>query len=183
MSAPRAGTPITRVQAANLLAMACSYVNKRPLVVMGAADDLGHLTAWFLSVHNMDVDNSQKTDNILLNFHPLTKRAVELQTRLEVFKRDFNIFYRKSLKSYGKWKFNSETPAIGSIVFILEKTTDKANFLQGFKSGRITIYLSQHTVELKYMNQSEKESTYQDLIKQVRIGRPTKVPSKNVLEI
>ena len=104
MLAPRAGTPIIRVQAANLLSMACSYVNKRPLVVMGAADDLGHLTAWYLSVHNIDVENSQKTDNILLNFHPLTKMAVELQTRLEVFKRDFNIFYSRSLKSYGKWK-------------------------------------------------------------------------------
>ena len=92
---------------------------------MGAADDLGYLTAWYLSAHNMDVDNSQKTDDILLNFHPLTKRAVELQTRLEVFERDFNIFYSKSLKTYGKWKTNSETPAIGSIVYILDKTTER----------------------------------------------------------
>ena len=168
MLAPRAGTPITRVQAAHLLSMACSFVNKRPLVVMGAADDLGYLTAWYLSVHNMDVDNSQKNDNILLNFHPLTKRAIELQTRLEVFKREFNIFYSRSLKSFGKWKTNSESPAIGSIVYILDKTTDKANFLQKFKLGRISKYLSQHTVELNYMNQSEKEGTTQDLIKELR---------------
>ena len=82
MLAPRGGTPLTRVQVANLLSMACSFMNKRPLVVMGASDGLGYLTQWYLSAQNMDVDNSQKTDNILLNFHPLTKRDVELQARL-----------------------------------------------------------------------------------------------------
>ena len=133
MLALRAGTPITRVQAAHRLSMACSFVNKRPLVVMGAADDLGYLTTWYLSVHNMDLENSQKNDNILLYFHPLTKRAIEVQTRLEVFKREFNIFYSRSLKSFGQWKTNSESPAIGSIVYIRDKTTDKANFLKKFK--------------------------------------------------
>ena len=181
MLAPRAGAPITRVQAANLLEMACSFVNKRPLVVMGVADDLGHLTPWYLSVHNMDVNKSPKIDNILLNFHPLTKRAVDLQTRLEAFKRDFNIFYGKSLRSFGKWKVNSETPAIGSIVFILDKTMGKANFLQRFKLGRITKYVSQHTVELSYMNQSEKERTSQDLIKGVRTKQPTKISTKTCI--
>ena len=126
----------------------------------------------------MDMDNSQKNDNILLNFHPLTKRAIELQTRLEVFKRELNIFYSRSLKSFGKWKTNSESPAIGSIVYILDKTTDKANFLQKFKLGRISKYLSQHTVELNYMNQSEKEGTTQDLIKELRTGRLAKVTLK-----
>ena len=178
MLAPRAGAPITRVQAANLLEMACSFVNKRPLVVMGVQDDLGHLTPWHLSIHNMDVNKSPKIDNILLNFHPLTKRAVELQTRLEVFKRDFNIFYAKSLRSYGKWKVNSKTPAIGSIVFILDKTMGKANFLQRFKLGRIEKFLSNHTVELSYMNQSEREQTTQDLIKGVRAKKPTKISTK-----
>ena len=102
---------------------------------MGAADGLGYLTPWYLSVNNMEVENSQKTDNILLNFHPLTKRAVELQTRLEVFKRDLNIFYSKALRTYGKWRTNSETPAIGSIVYILDKTTTKANFLLEVQVG------------------------------------------------
>ena len=156
MMASRGGTPITRVQAANLLSMACSFVNKKPLV-MGAGDELGYLTPWYLSGQNMEVDNSHKADNILLNFHSLTKRAVELQTRLDAFKRDFNIFYNKVLRTYGKWKTNSEPPTIGSIVYILDKTTAKANFLQKFRLGHISRYLSQHTVELTYMNQSEKE--------------------------
>ena len=56
--APRGGTPLTRVQAANLLSMACSFINKRPLIVMGALDGLGYLTTWYLSGQNMDVDNS-----------------------------------------------------------------------------------------------------------------------------
>ena len=178
MLAPRGGAPLTRVQAANLISMACSFINKRPLVVMGAADGLGYLTPWYLSGHNMEVDNSQKTDNILLNFHPLTKRAVELQTRLEVFKRDFNIFYSKALRTYGKWRTNSETPSIGSIVYILDKTTTKANFLQRFRIGRISRYLSPHTVELDFMNQTEKEGITQGLIKSLRTGQAAKVTLK-----
>ena len=51
----------------------------------------------------MSVTNSQRPDETLLNYHPLTTRAVELQTRLEVFKRDFNLFYARALRSYGKW--------------------------------------------------------------------------------
>ena len=178
MLAPRGGAPLTRVQAANLISMACSFINKRPLVVMGAADGLGYLTPWYLSGHNMEVDNSQKTDNILLNFHPLTKRAVELQTRLEVFKWDFNIFYSKALRTYGKWRTNSETPSTGSIVYILDKTTTKANFLQRFRLGRISRYLSPHTVELDFMNQTEKEGITQGLIKSLRTGQAAKVTLK-----
>ena len=97
---------------------------------------------------------------------------------MEIFKREFNIFYSRSLKSFGKWKNNSESPAVGSIVYILDKTTDKANFLQKFKLGRISKYLSQHTVELNYMNQTEKEGTSQDLIKELRTGRLAKVTLK-----
>ena len=46
MLAPTGGTPLTRVQASNLLSMACCFINKRPLVVMGASDELGYLTPW-----------------------------------------------------------------------------------------------------------------------------------------
>ena len=177
MLAPRGGT-LTGVQAANLLSTVCSFINKRPLLVMGASDGLGYLTPWYLSGHNMEVDNSQKTDNILLNFHPLTKRAVELQTRLEAFKRNFNIFYSKALKTYGKWRTNSEPPTIGSIVHILDKTTTKVNFLQKLRLGRISKYLSPHTVELDFMNQSKREGTTQGLIKSLRTGEAAKVTLK-----
>ena len=178
MLAPSGGTPLTRIQASNLLSMACCFINKRPLVVMGASDGLGYLTPWYLSAQNMDVNNSQKTDNILLNFHPLTKRAVELQTRLEAFKQDFNLFYSKALRTYGKWKKNSEPPTVGSIVYILDKTTTKANFLQKFSLGRISRYLSPHTVELDFMKQSEKEGTTLSLIKELRTGHMAKVTLK-----
>ena len=110
--------------------------------------------------------------------HPLTKRAIELQTRLEAFKRDFNIFYNKALRTFGKWKTNSEPPTIGSIVYILDKITTKANFLQKFRLGRISRYFSQHTVELTYMSQSEKEGTSQGLIRELRTGRLAKVTLK-----
>ena len=145
---------------------------------MGATDELGYLAPWYLSGQNMEVDNSHSADNILLNFHPLTKRAVKLQTRLEAFKRDFNIFYRKALRTYGKWKTNSEPPTIRSIVHILDKTTTKANFLQKFRLGHTSKYLSQHPVELTYMNQSEKEGTTQNLIKELRTGKSAKVTLK-----
>ena len=111
-------------------------------------------------------------------FHPLMKRAVDHQTRLEAFKRDFNIFYKKALRTFGKWKTNSEPLTIGSNVYILDKTTAKANFFQKFRLGRISRYLSQHTVELTYMNQLEKEGTSQGLIRELRTGRLAKVTLK-----
>ena len=76
MLVPRGGTPLTRVQAANKLSMACSFINNMPFVVMGAVDGVGYLIPCYISAQNMDVKNSKKADNILLNFHPLTKRAV-----------------------------------------------------------------------------------------------------------
>ena len=73
---------------------------------------------------------------------------------------------------------NSETPSIGSIVFILDKTTTKANFLQKFRLGRISRYLSPHTVELDFMNQTEKEGITHILIKSLRTGQAAKVTLK-----
>ena len=158
--------------------MACCFINKRPLVVMGASDELGYLTPWYLSAENMAISNSQRPDDILLNFHPLTKRAVELQTRLEAFKRDFNLFYVRALRTYGKWKTHSDAPAVGSVVFILDKATTKANFLQRFSLGRISKYLSPHTVELDFMRQSDKGGTTQGLIKALRTGQAAKISLK-----
>ena len=118
----------------------------------------------------MSVNNSQLPDDALLNYHPLTRQAVELQTRLEVFKRDFNTFYARSLRSYGKWRHNNATPSVGSIVYILDKTLPKQNFLQKFTVGKITKYLSDHTVELSYVKQSPEMT--QGLIGSVRTGQP-----------
>jgi len=123
--APTSGTPLTRTQASHLLSQATAFINRRPLVVLGAADQLGHLTPWYLSSDNMSVNSSQLPDDNLLDYHPLTRRAVELQTRLEVFKLDFNTFYARSLRSYGKWRQDKATPSIGSIVYILDKTLPK----------------------------------------------------------
>jgi len=168
--APTAGAPLTRTQASHLLSQATAFINRRPLVVLGAADQLGHLSPWYLSSDNMSVNSSQLPDDALLNYHPLTKRAVELQTRLEVFKRDFNTFYARSLRSYGKWRNNNAPPSIGSIVYILDKTLPKQNFLQTFTVGKITRYLSDHTVELKYVKQSPEMT--QGFIGSVRTGKP-----------
>ena len=168
--APTSGTPLTRTQASHLLSQATAFINRRPLVVLGAADQLGHLTPWYLSSDNMSVNSSQLPDDALLNYHPLTRRAVELQTRLEVFKRDFNTFYARSLRSYGKWRHDKATPSIGSIVYILDKTLPKQNFLQKFTVGKITRYLSDHTVELTYVKQSPEMT--QGFIGSVRTGQP-----------
>ena len=149
--APTSGTSLTRTQASHLLWQATAFINRHPLVVLGAADRLGHLTPWYLSSDNMSVKSSQLPDDTLLNYHPLRKRAVELQTRLEVFKQDFNTFYAQSLR---KWRHTNYTPSVGSIVYILDKTLPKQNFLQKFAVGKITRYLSDHTVELTYVKQS-----------------------------
>ena len=148
MLAATLGTQMTRVQVSQLLSQATAFINRRPLVVLGAADKLGHLTPWYLDGHNMSVTNSQRPDDTLLNYHPLTTQAMELQTRLEVFKRNVNLFYAKALCSYGKWRNDSMPPSIGSVVYILDKALTKVNFLQKFQLGRIVRYLSDHTVEL-----------------------------------
>ena len=93
---------------------------------------------------------------------------MELQTRLEIFKRDFNTFYARALRSYGKWRNNSATPSVGSVVYILDKATPKLNFLQKFAVGRITKYLSDHTVEVAYVKQSPEAT--QGLIGSIRTG-------------
>ena len=152
MLAATSGTPLTRVQASHLLSQATAFINRRPLVVLGAADELGHLTPWYLDIHNMSVTNSQRPDNTLLDYHPLTTRAVELQTRLEVFKRDFNLFYARALRRYGKWRNDSTPPSVGSLVYI--------------QLGRIVRYLSEHTMELVYIKQSAE--TTQGLIGSIR---------------
>ena len=41
--APTSGTLLTRTQASHLLSQATVFINRRPLVVLGAADQLGHL--------------------------------------------------------------------------------------------------------------------------------------------
>ena len=94
---------------------------------------------------------------------------MELQTRLKVFKQDFNTFYARSLRSYGKWRHNNATPSVGSIVYILDKTLPKQNFLQKFAVGKITRYLSDHTVELTYVKQSPKMT--QSFIGALRTGQ------------
>ena len=80
--APTSRTPLTRTQASHLLSQATAFINRRPLVVLGAADQLGHLTPWYLSSDNMSVNSSQLPDDALLNYHPLTKRAVELPAKI-----------------------------------------------------------------------------------------------------
>ena len=59
---------------------------------------------------------------------------------------------------------------VGSIVYILDKTLPKQNFLQKFTVGKITGYLSEHTVELTYVKQSPEMT--QGLIGSVRTGQP-----------
>ena len=179
MLAATSGTPLTRVQASHLLSQATAFINRRPLVVLGAADELGHLNPWYLDLHNMSVTNSQRPDNTLLNYHPLTTRAVELQTRLEVFKRDFNLFYARALCSYGKWQNDSMPPSVGSVVYILDKALPKVNFLQKFQLGRIVRYLSEHTVELVYVKQSAE--TTQGLIGSIRRGQAPVLSLKTII--
>ena len=59
---------------------------------------------------------------------------------------------------------------VGSIVYILDKTLPKQNFLQKFTVGKITRYLSDHTVELTYVKQSPEMT--QGFIGSVRTGQP-----------
>ena len=135
----------SKLEKHELLSQATAFINRRPLVVLGAADKLGHLIPWYLDGHNMSVTNSQRPDDTLLNYHPLTTRAVELQTRLEVFKRDINLFYARALCSYGKLRNDSTTPSVGSEIYIFDKASPKVNFLQRFALGRTTKYLRDNT--------------------------------------
>ena len=122
-------------------------------MIYGAQNQLGHLTPWFLSPRSISAYHSQVVSENPLLENPLSKRAVEGQRRLEVFKRDFNIFYYRQMVKFGKWAKEEEKPQIGSIVLILDKQKGKAHFLQRFKVGRLTRFLSDHTCELEYIRQ------------------------------
>ena len=124
----------------------------------------------------MSVNNSQSQDDTIINYHPLTTLAVELQTRLETFKRDFNTFYAQRLRSYRKWRTGGQgdRPRISSIVFILDKVLPKANFLQKFTLGRMTAYKSEHTVELTYV--APNSNTASSLVRTIRTGQPGQAP-------
>ena len=148
-----AGSLLTPLQAASVLSQSVAFINERPLMIYGAQNQLGHLTPWFLSPRSISVYHSQVVSENPLLENPLSKRAVEGQRRLEVFKRDFNIFYHRQMVKFGKWAKEEEKPQIGSIVLILDKQKGKAHFLQRFKVGRLTRFLSDHTCELEYIRQ------------------------------
>ena len=148
-----AGSLLTPLQAASVLSQSVAFINERPLMIYGIKNQLGHLTPWFLSPRSISVYHSQVVSENPLLENPLSKRAVEGQRRLEVFKRDFNIFYHKQMVKFGKWAREEEKPQIGSIVLILDKQKGKAHFLQRFKVGRLTRFLSDHTCELEYVRQ------------------------------
>ena len=148
-----AGSLLTPLQAASVLSQSVAFINERPLIIYGAQNQLGHLTPWFLSPRSISVYHSQVVSENPLLENPLSKRAVEGQRRLEVFKRDFNIFYHRHMVKFGKWAKEEETPQIGSIVLILDKQKGKSHFLQKFKVGRLTRFLSDHTCELEYIRQ------------------------------
>ena len=148
-----AGSLLTPLQAASVLSQSVAFINERPLMIYGIKNQLGHLTPWFLSPRSISVYHSQVVSENPLLENPLSKRAVEGQRRLEVFKRDFNIFYHKQMVKFGKWAKEEEKPQIGSIVLILDKQKGKAHFLQRFKVGRLTRFLSDHTCELEYIRQ------------------------------
>ena len=148
-----AGSLLTPLQAASVLSQSVAFINERPLMIYGAQNQLGHLTPWFLSPRSISVYHSQVVSENPLLENPLSKRAVEGQRRLEVFKRDFNVFYHRQMVKFGKWAKEEEKPQIGSIVLILDKQKGKAHFLQRFKVGRLTRFLSDHTCELEYIRQ------------------------------
>ena len=148
-----AGSLLTPLQAASVLSQSVAFINERPLMIYGAQNQLGHLTPWFLSPRSISVYHSQVVSENPLLENPLSKRAVEGQRRLEVFKRDFNIFYHRQMVKFGKWAKEEEKPQIGSIVLILDKQKGKSHFLQRFKVGRLTRFLSDHTCELEYIRQ------------------------------
>ena len=148
-----AGSLLTPLQAASVLSQSVAFINERPLMIYGAQNQLGHLTPWFLSPRSISAYHSQVVSENPLLENPLSKRAVEGQKMLEVFKRDFNIFYYRQMVKFGKWAKEEEKPQIGSIVLILDKQKGKAHFLQRFKVGRLTRFLSDHTCELEYIRQ------------------------------
>ena len=122
-------------------------------MIYGIRNQLGHLTPWFLSPRSISVYHSQVVSKNPLLENPLSRRAVEGQRRLEVFKRDFNIFYHRQMVRFGKWATEEERPSVGSVVLILDKEKGKSHFLQKFKVGRLTRFLSDHTCELEYVRQ------------------------------
>ena len=148
-----AGSLLTPLQAASTLSQSVAFINERPLMIYGIRNQLGHLTPWFLSPRSISVYHSQVVSENPLLENPLSRRAVEGQRRLEVFKRDFNIFYHRQMVRFGKWATEEERPSVGSVVLILDKEKGKSHFLQKFKVGRLTRFLSDHTCELEYVRQ------------------------------
>ena len=163
-----AGGLLTPVQATSLLSCVVAYVNERPLVIHTSPDTLGQLSPWYLSARNISATHSGILDTFQLPEDRLTERAVEAQRRLERFKKEFDIFYLKKLIKFGKWNHSDPNPKVGSTCLILDKKKEKTNFFQRFRLGRITKYLSDHVVELRYVRQ-DPEVTAQ-LLHHLRAG-------------
>ena len=163
-----AGGLLTPVQASSLLSCVVAYVNERPLVIHTSPDTLGQLSPWYLSARNISATHSGILDTFQLPEDRLTERAVEAQRRLERFKKEFDIFFLKKLIKFGKWNHRDPSPKVGSTCLILDKKKEKTNFFQRFRLGRITKYLSDHVVELRYVRQ-DPEVTAQ-LLHHLRAG-------------
>ena len=163
-----AGGLLTPLQASSLLTCSVAYVNERPLVLHSSPDTMGTLAPWYLTARSISVTHSGVLDTLQLEEDRLTERAVEAQRRLQRFKKEFDVFYLRKLIKFGKWNHNDPVPRVGSVCLILDKEEGKRNFLQKFRLGRISKFLSEHLVELHYVRQ-DPEVTSQ-LLKNLRAG-------------
>ena len=163
-----AGGLLTPLQASSLLACAVAYIAERPLVLHSCPDTMGTLAPWYLTARSISVTHSGVLDTFQLEEDHLTERAVEAQRRLERFKKEFDVFYSRQLVKFGRWNHGDPVPKVGSVCLILDKKEGKRHFLQKFRLGRISEFLSEHLVELHYVRQ-EPEVTAQ-LLKNLRAG-------------
>ena len=163
-----AGGLLTPLQASSLLTCSVAYVNERPLVLHSSPDTMGTLAPWYLTARSISVTHSGVLDTLQLEEDRLTERAVEAQRRLQRFKKEFDVFYSRKLVKFGKWNHSDSVPRVGSVCLILDKEEGKRHFLQKFRLGRISKFLSEHLVELHYVRQ-DPEVTSQ-LLKNLRAG-------------
>ena len=84
----------------------------------------------------------------------LTKKEVDLQNISKIFKNVFNLFYKKSLRSFGKWRTQENPPSIGTVVLILDKSLDRQYFLEKLKLGKISQNSSSVVVEVIFIKQT-----------------------------
>ena len=129
---------------------------------------MGALAPWYLTGRSVSVTHSGVLDSFQLEEDRLTERAVEAQRRLQRFKKEFDVFFSRRLVKFGKWNHSDSVPRVGSVCLILDKEEGKRHFLQKFRLGRISKFLSEHLVELHYVRQ-DPEVTSQ-LLKNLRAG-------------